>query len=374
MEAIGTLAGGIAHDFNNILSAVIGYSEIVLDKCKDDDPLKEYLQEIFNAGVRARELVKQILTFSRQAEQELQPLQVKLMVNEALKLLRASLPATIEIRRDLQSDDTVMADPTQIHQILMNLCTNAAHAMQENGGILNIGLTTAELDDSFVGRYPEAVRGSYLRLTVSDTGHGMPAEVVGKIFNPFFTTKEKEEGTGMGLAVVHGIVKGHGGLITVQSEPGKGTTFEVYFPLAKEKARPEIKVNEPLPTGNEHILFIDDEKPLIDIGQQMLERQGYKVTIRTSSIEALELFKARSAQFDLVVTDMTMPNMTGIELGREIMAIRPDIPVILCTGFSEKVTEESVKSIGIRALLMKPVTVHNLAWTVRRVLDEGIGS
>jgi PAS domain S-box-containing protein len=370
MEAIGTLAGGIAHDFNNILSAVIGYTEMALVKVSEETPIQHYLQDVLTAGHRAKDLVKQILTFSRQAEQEVQPVQVKLIVTEAIKLLRASLPATIKICRNIQSEKTVLADPTQIHQVLMNLCTNASYAMQEMGGILEISLTDVELDDDIIAKNTDIEPGPYLRLTVSDTGLGIPAEVMGRIFDPYFTTKVKGDGTGLGLAAVHGIVKDHGGAIKVYSEPGKGTTFHVYLPVTERKAKPTTKTDESLAFGNELILFVDDEKPLVDLGKRMLEGYGYEVTARTSSIEALELFKVNSEKFDLVITDLTMPNMTGKELARKVLHVRPDIPVILCTGFSEMITEESKKALGIREFLMKPLTMHGLAGTVRKILDE----
>jgi len=370
MEAIGTLAGGIAHDFNNILSAIIGYSEMALDKIENDASLQTYLQEIFTAGVRARDLVKQILTFSRQAEQEMKPVRIKFIVEEILRLLRASLPTTIEILRDIQSADTVLADPTQIHQIMMNLCTNASQAMRKKGGLLNVSLVTVEMDEKFAAEHPDAGTGPYLRLTVRDTGHGIAPEIREKIFDPFFTTKEKEEGTGMGLAVVDGIVKGHGGFITVESKPQKGTAFHVFLPVARKCTQPEIELKVPLPGGSEHILLIDDEKTLVDIGRHMLEQQGYEITCRTSSLEALALFKAKSDRFDLAITDMTMPDLTGIDLAREFLAIRPDFPIILCTGFSETATEETARSAGVKAFLLKPLTIHELTRTVRKVLDQ----
>jgi signal transduction histidine kinase/CheY-like chemotaxis protein len=371
MEAIGTLAGGIAHDFNNILSAVIGYTELALINIPKESSLQNHLQQVLKAGSRAKDLVKQILTFSRQAEQEVGPFQIKLIAKEALKLLRASLPTTIEIRQDIQSDSTVLADPTQIHQVLMNLCTNAGYAMQETGGTLEVSLTNVELDSHFTGRHSDMAPGPHLRLTVSDTGHGMTPDVLERIFDPFFTTKGPGEGTGMGLSVVHGIVKSFGGTITVYSEPGKGSTFHVYLPIAEDlKDEGETEVIEPLPTGNERILLIDDEQPLVDIGKQMLERLGYEVITRTSSIEALELFRAQPDRFDLVITDMTMPNMTGDKLAMEIMKIRPDVPVILCTGFSPAITEEEANAWGIQALLEKPLLRHDLAKTIRQVLDE----
>ena len=380
MEAIGTLAGGIAHDFNNILSAVIGYTELAMDDAPQGTSLRNNLQEVLKAGSRASDLVKQILAFSRQDEQELLPVRVKLIAKEALKLLRASLPSTIEIRQNLQSDGLVLADPTHIHQILMNLCTNAGHAMREKGGILEVSLTNGEwgMGNSCFESDQEqhAVAhlglrpGPYVKLTVSDSGHGMAPEELERIFDPFFTTKGIGEGTGLGLAVVHGIVKNHGGKIRVYSEPGKGAAFHVYFPVIKGKATPEREIEGPLPTGNEHVLFIDDENTVADLGRQMLVPLGYEVTIRTSSVEALELFKARSDDFDIVVTDMTMPNMTGEALSREIMRIRPDIPVILCTGFSERITEESARAMGIRAFIMKPFVRNQLCLAIRGVLDE----
>jgi signal transduction histidine kinase/CheY-like chemotaxis protein len=370
MEAIGTLAGGIAHDFNNILSAVFGYTEMALDKASEGTTLQGYMREVLTAGHRARDLVKQILAFSRQAEQEVLPVQVKLIAKEVIRLLRASLPTTIEIRRNFQNEQAVLADPTQIYQVLMNLCTNAGHAMRKKGGILEISLTNVELDTEFVGKHPGLEPGPYLRLTVDDSGLGMPADVMERIFDPYFTTKVKGGGTGLGLAVVHGIVKDRGGTITVDSEPGKGATFHVYLPVIEGKAKPAAKTNLPLALGDEHILFIDDEEAIAELGKEMLERCGYKVTTLTSGIEALELFKARPDKFDLVITDLTMPNMTGKELAKEVLHDRPQIPVILCTGFSEMITEKSAKAMGIRAFLMKPLTMHDLAGTVRKLLDE----
>jgi PAS domain S-box-containing protein len=370
MEAIGTLAGGIAHDFNNILSAVFGYTEMALDKASEGTTLQGYMREVLTAGHRARDLVKQILAFSRQAEQEVLPVQVKLIAKEVIRLLRASLPTTIEIRRNFQNEQAVLADPTQIYQVLMNLCTNAGHAMRKKGGILEISLTNVELDTEFVGKHPGLEPGPYLRLTVDDSGLGMPADVMERIFDPYFTTKVKGGGTGLGLAVVHGIVKDRGGTITVDSEPGKGATFHVYLPVNEGKAKPAAKTNLPLALGDEHILFIDDEEAIAELGKEMLERCGYKVTTLTSGIEALELFKARPDKFDLVITDLTMPNMTGKELAKEVLHDRPQIPVILCTGFSEMITEKSAKAMGIRAFLMKPLTMHDLAGTVRKLLDE----
>jgi signal transduction histidine kinase/ActR/RegA family two-component response regulator len=370
MEAIGTLAGGIAHDFNNILSAVIGYTEIALADIPEGSSQHRNLQEVLKAGSRARDLVQQILTFSRQTEQELKPVQIDQIVRETLKLLRASLPTTVKISHDIQSDSAVMADPTQIHQVIMNLCTNAAHAMRPKGGRLNINLSDVVLGGSFLEQHPYMSPGAYIRLRVIDTGHGMNKATLDRIFDPFYTTKERGEGTGMGLAVVLGIVKSHGGAITVESEEGKGSTFNVFLPVIMREIDHEVRTNEPIPTGTERILFIDDEKSLVDLGQQILERLGYKVTIRTSSVEALELFIEQPDKFDLIITDMTMPNMTGDELAGELMNIRADIPVILCTGYSERISKERAHDLGIKEFILKPIVMRELAKTVRSVLDH----
>ena len=370
MEAIGTLAGGIAHDFNNILSAVIGYTEIALADMPEGTSQHRNLQEVLKAGSRARDLVKQILTFSRQSEQELKPLQINQIVRETLKLLRASLPTTIKISQDIQSDSAVLADPTQVHQVIMNLCTNAAHAMRPKGGQLKIEMSDVVLGGSFIEDHPYLSTGDYIKLRVIDTGHGMEKAILDRIFDPFFTTKERGEGTGMGLAVVLGIVKSHGGTITVESEVGKGSIFSVFLPVIMREVDHEVRIKAPIQTGTERILFIDDEKSLVDLGQQILERLGYKVTIRTSSIEALELFMEQPGKFDLVITDMTMPNMTGDDLAGKLMNIRADIPVILCTGYSERISRERAHRLGIKEFILKPIVMRELAKTVRRVLDK----
>lgn len=369
MEAIGTLAGGIAHDFNNILSAVIGYTEIALADVPEDTSQHRNLQEVLKAGSRARDLVKQILTFSRQTEQELKPVKINQIIRESLKLLRASLPTTVKISHDIQSDSAVLADPTQIHQVIMNLFTNAAHAMRSSGGQLKIDLSDVVLDGSFIEQHPYLSPGVYIKLRVIDTGHGMEKAILDRIFDPFFTTKERGEGTGMGLAVVLGIVKSHGGTITVESELEKGATFNVFLPVILQEVDHDIQTKAPIRTGTERILFIDDEKSLVDLGQQILERLGYKVTIRTSSLEALELFMEQPDKFDLVITDMTMPNMTGDELAAKLMNIRADIPVILCTGYSERISRERAHELGIKEFILKPIVMRELAKTVRSVLD-----
>jgi PAS domain S-box-containing protein len=372
MEAIGTLAGGIAHDFNNILSAVIGYTEIVLADVDDDSSEYTNLKEVLKAGNRARDLVNQILMFSRQTEKELRPVKINQIVIETLKLLRASLPTTIRIEPNLRSNAAVLADPTQIHQVMMNLCTNAAHAMREKGGQLIIELSDGDLDGSIIEQHPYLSAGTYIKLTVSDTGHGMEKKIIDRIFDPFFTTKERGEGTGMGLAVVLGIVKSHGGTITVESTVGRGSHFNVFLPVIEREVDTEIRPKVAMPTGDEKILFIDDEKALVDLGYQILERLGYDVTTRTSSVEALELFIAQPEKFDLVITDMTMPNMTGDELAGKLMKIRADIPVILCTGYSERISQEKAHAIGIKEFVLKPIVMSALAVTVRTVLDQSV--
>jgi PAS domain S-box-containing protein len=304
MEAMGTLAGGIAHDFNNILSSVIGYTEIALDDVPKESVLHSNLQEVFQAGVRARGLVKQIIAFSRQSDLEKKALEISPLVKEALKFMRASIPTTIDIRENIETGlNPVLTDPSQIDQILMNLCTNAAHAMQEKGGTLEVSLSNVTLADSdFKSRHYEMNPGPYLKLSVSDTGHGISPDVLERIFDPYFTTKEMGEGTGLGLAVVHGIVQSLDGTITVYSERGKGSTFNVYLPAIKSDVEPEFETVESIPTGNERILFIDDEQPIVNLAKQVMERLGYDVVTKTDSIEALKLIQANPVEFDLVIT------------------------------------------------------------------------
>lgn len=370
MQSIGTLAGGIAHDFNNILSAIIGYTELTVDYLEKGSIPYNNLQEVLEAGNRAKDLINQILTFSRQSEQDFKPLQLKLIVNDALKLITATLPSSIEIQTDLESEATILGDQTKIHQILMNLCTNANHAMQEKGGVLCVSLSEIEFDSTLILKPFDIRPGSYLKLSVSDSGHGISESIMERIFDPFFTTKEKGKGTGMGLSVVHGIVKSHQGTIDVYSEPGKGSTFNVYLPIIEKQLEKKIKAEKPVPTGTEHILFVDDEESILDMGKQQLESLGYNVTTRINSLEAFELFKIRPNAFDLVITDLTMPNMTGDELAEKMIAIRPETPVILCTGFSTRITEEKTKCMGIKAFIMKPLIRKDIAETIRQVLDQ----
>jgi len=372
MEAIGTLAGGIAHDFNNILSGIMGYAELAKMKAPEGSKVIADLDKLIKSSERAAALIKQILTISRHHKKEQRPVQVRYIVNEALNLLKATLPTTIEIREDLAKDAGIVnADPTQMHQVIMNLGTNAGHAMQEGGGVLEVSLANVELDDLSVSKHLDLDAGFYLRLTVSDTGYGMTSEIMERIFDPYFTTKDTGEGTGLGLSVAQGIVEAHGGTITVYSEMGNGTTFHVYLPVILEEEREEEESEGPLPTGSERILFIDDEQVLIEIASQMLEQLRYEVVTTRSSVQALELFRAEPDRFDLVITDMTMPRMTGDKLAQELIKIRPDIPVILCTGHSRLVSEEKAKDMGIWAFVMKPISIRAMAETVRRVLDAG---
>ncbi len=371
MEAIGTLAGGIAHDFNNILAAIIGYAELALLDVQEESVQQTNLQEILQGGMRARGLVQQILAFSRQSEPEDAPVQVHLLVKEVLQLLRASLPSTIEIRPDIRANNgMVAADPTEIHQVLMNLCTNALHAMNEKGGVLEVALTEEMLEPGERALHPELLPGSYLRLTVRDTGHGMGKRVRERIFDPFFTTKGPGKGTGMGLSVVHGIVKRCKGAIRVDTELGKGTTFEILLPTVDRQVKQECGRGESLREGRGHVLFVDDERAIVDMTRKVLERIGYQVTAGTSSEEALEAFRADPYGYDIVITDLTMPSLTGMELSQEVHRLRPDVPILLCTGFSEAIDHETVREVGIREILLKPIPTRNLADAVHRALSR----
>ncbi len=368
MEAIGTLAGGIAHDFNNILSSIIGFTELALDDVEKGTLLEDNLRQVLTAGNRAKDLVKQILAFARQSDEQVKPIQVSAIIKEALKLIRSSIPTTVQINSHIHSDSLIMGNPSQVHQLVMNLCTNAAHAMEKGGGRLDVGLEDVPLSHDGSGERGYLAPGDYLRLTVSDTGIGIPEEMLDSIFEPFFTTKAPGEGTGMGLAVVHGIVVAYGGRIDVTSTLGQGTTFTIYLPVSSKRTFREIEPVEALPCGNGHILFVDDELTIAKMGAQILERLGYQVTTRTSSVEALALFRSRPGDFDLVITDMTMPDMTGDVLSAALIQLRRDIPVILCTGYSKKISDTLIQEIGIKALVYKPVVMKELAETIRRVL------
>lgn len=370
IEAIGTLAGGIAHDFNNIIGVIMGYAQMALLTKPGKERMDLCLQEIFQASLRAKELVKQILTFSRQDALERKPLLIKPVVEDVLKMMRGVLPATVTISHNLKSGlDKVASNPTQIHQVLMNLCTNAGYAMQDEGGVLEVTLDEMDIESTSPEPAADMPPGRYQVLTIRDTGHGMDAAVMEKIFDPFFTTKGPGKGTGMGLSVVHGIVKSHRGHIKCESEPGKGTTFKVFFPTTQEEVMEKPEVIPVMPHGQERILFVDDETALAEIGRQMLQNLGYTVEARTDSIEALEVFKDRPDQFDLLITDNAMPNMTGLELARQVRQVRPGMPVILYTGFSDEISEVKAMAIGIRGFLMKPIIWEEMARIIRQVLD-----
>ena len=371
MEAIGTLAGGIAHDFNNILGAILGYAQLAAMDLPENSEAQQHVEQILTASDRAKSLVGQILAFSRQSKPEKIPVDIGIIIKEALKLLRASLPANIEIRHNVKSNlGSVMADQTQIHQIMMNLGTNALHAMERIGGLLDIALVPVELKETDVADCHDLKAGHYLKLTVIDTGHGMDATTVTRIFDPYFTTKDANEGTGLGLATVHGIVKDHGGFISVDTEPGQGTTFKVFLPCIEDRVKNKEDTPQSLSKGSEQILFLDDDKVLVDIGEQMIKRLGYRVDCRTSPYEALEAFKDHPEKYDTVITDMTMPGMSGEVFAKEILKLRPDIPVIICTGFSNMMSQEKANEAGIKGFLMKPVTLSDLSECIRKVLDQ----
>jgi len=370
MEAIGTMAGGIAHDFNNILAIIVGNADLAKFVIKEDGPVRQYIDKILEASSRAKEMVRQILAFSRQVKQNQVPVKPHLVFNETLNLLRATIPTTIDIQQDLDPQcGTIKADPTQLNQLLMNFCANAVHAMDEKG-TLRISLHEVELNEEETLHKKNMRPGPYALLTVTDTGRGMSPEVKERIFDPFFTTKKIGDGTGMGLSVVHGIVENHGGMITVDSAMNEGATFKVYFPIVDNSA---VLINDRGPLlykGKEHILFVDDEEPLVEMAVEMLQLYGYKVTSRTSSIRALSTFKDNPDSFDLVITDQTMPNLSGSELSAELLKIRPSIPIILCTGYSSKISDKIAKEIGIADYFLKPFDTEKLLRSVRKVLDK----
>ena len=369
MEAIGTLAGGIAHDFNNILSAVLGFTDLALAEVHKESHLHEDLCEVRAAGNRAKDLVNQILTISRHEPKEVKPIQVAPLVKEALKMLRSTIPTSIEIREKIGSEPLIVqADPTQLHQVVVNLATNAKQAMPEQEGIMQVCLDAASFAARDETPHPDLKPGRYARLTITDTGCGIPKDHVHKIFEPYFTTKEKGTGTGLGLSVVHGIVTSYKGHIEVRSEPAQGTTFQVYLPLLKKVSEEsEARTTQPLPTGTEHILCVDDEPAVLKMLIKSLQSLGYTVTSRNSSQEALETFRSSPEAFDLMITDMTMPHMTGDKLAAAIKDVRADIPVILCTGFSEKINAQS-DPLQVDTWLMKPVDQEDMARAIRRVL------
>ncbi len=369
MEAMGTLAGGIAHDFNNILAAIMGYTEMTKTRLQDPQ-LTGYLERVLKSSDRAKNLVRQILTFSRGVEQEKMPVDGKLLIKETLKLLRATLPVTIEIRQEISNEvSLVLADPTQVHQILVNLCTNAAYAMRERGGLMEISLKDEWLTPDKMSCDKDLPEGRYVHLRVSDSGTGIPPEVIHRIFDPFFTTKKQGEGTGLGLSMVYGIVKAYGGMVRVQSQPNAGAVFSVYLPAIDQNSAPKADPVAVVPRGREQILFVEDEDILMEMAQDILEELGYAITAVSNGAKALEVFSRQSDRFDLVITDMTMPGMTGAELAREILKLRPEIPIILYTGHSDLITEEEAINLGIREYMMKPFSIRGIAEVIRRVLE-----
>ncbi|MGA1870378.1 MAG: ATP-binding protein [bacterium] len=370
IESLGALAGGIAHEFNNILGIIIGNIELAKIKIPSENPMHQTFNQIFKACLRARDVVRQILIFSRQRTERKELLQISSIVKDALKLLRATLPTTIEIYQHIDSCASSLVDYTQIQQVLMNLCSNAAHAMREHGGMLKVDVIDIHIDEE-TGRYHNILKpGTYVRLTVSDTGHGIDHRIIDRIFDPYFTTKDIGSGTGMGLAVVHEIVKKHSGTITVRSDIGQGATFQLFFPTFEGKSSQIIEDPLFLPKGTERILFVDDEKDLVDMGEEILSSLGYEIIATSCPVKAFETFRTAPDTFDLVITDQTMPSMTGAVLAKKLMTIKPDIPIILCTGYNESVIEEDIKAMGIREYFMKPIIKNEIAETIRKVLDK----
>jgi CheY-like chemotaxis protein len=349
----------------------LGYTDIALSRLKRSDPLYKDLKHVMGGANRAKDLVQQILTFSRQIEQEYRPLKLHLMVKEVIKLLRPSIPSTIEIRERIDTScDKVLADPSQIHQVLVNLCTNGFHAMEKSGGVLTIELKQVKVDGLTVQFYPNLEEKEYVRLTVSDTGMGMDDETLDRIFEPFYTTKDIDKGTGLGLSVVHGIVRSHHGDIVVYSEPGKGSTFHVYLPVQKTEVKTSEEKEQKIQGGDETILVVDDEEIVTDVLQKMLKQIGYQVSVRNSSIEALKIFHQQVKKYDLIISDLTMPNMTGLELAKEVHQVRGDLPIVIMTGYGENITGDIVKHYGISKIMGKPIEMEKLALVIRQILDK----
>ncbi len=370
MESIGTLAGGIAHDFNNILAAIIGYAELTKRKLADRPKEKGFQEEILKAGKRGKQLVQQILVFSRKSEEKREKIRIAPVVEEALSLIRQTIPTTTPIDISLNPQTgTIEGDPLQIHQIVINLCTNAYHAVRDVGGKIEVRLEPVQIEPALSSEAPDLPAGAYAQLTITDTGSGIPAEVKPRIFEPFFTTKKQGEGTGMGLAIVYGIVQNHGGFIEVTSEAEIDTSFRVLLPLLPEEVDQVVDNQAELPGGSERLLFVDDEAMLAELAQMSLETLGYQVTATTSAAKILDLFRRDPAGYDLIITDQAMPEMPGIQLAKALMAIRADIPVILCTGFSESVNADQAKALGIKAFALKPIEQAVMARTIREVLD-----
>jgi len=369
MESIGTLAGGIAHDFNNILSAILGYSDLIKMEQPEGSEIYDDATQIEQASHRARDLVTQILTFCRMKETEFEPIRIDIIIKEALKLLRSSIPTTIEIKSRIENiRELVLADSTQIHQIIMNLCTNACHAMEDKGGILKVNLSVKKANHVYGLDTTKMEEKKFLKLVVKDTGYGISEEIIENIFDPYFTTKDLGEGTGLGLSVVQGIVKSYGGDIAVTSSPGEGTEFTIHFPVTEmEKKKKTVTESDSIEGGNEKILLIDDEPNILKIGKKMLERIGYQVTMENDSEKALEKIQSNPGNFDLIITDMTMPRMDGATLARKVLEDYPELPIILCTGYSDRIIKEKIKDIGIKALINKPMSFPVIAGEIRQI-------
>jgi len=375
LEAVGTLASGIAHEFNNILWIINGNIELAVNAVPKGNPARYHLEQVENACVRAKDMVMQIIGFTGRSEQKLEPLNIGLVTKEFLRFLRSSLPTTIKIKQNISAEeDRVMADLTQINQMLMNLCSNSYHSMKKKGGVLEINVLNIDLDLDDLALYGDLSPGKYLLITITDTGQGIKPEIMEKIFDPFFTTKSKKKSNGMGLAMVHGIVKNHGGVITTQSNIGKGTVFNVFLPCIQNDKALKKTITKTPPTGNEKILFVDDDKAIVDAGKRILERMGYRVSTATGGIEALKFFSSEKNPFDLIITDMTMPDLTGVELAKKIFSINPDASIVLCTGYSTMITPARAKNIGFKDFLLKPVTKHKIAETIRNVIDKSKNS
>ena len=371
MESIGTMAGGIAHDFNNILYMITGNAELAMEDLPAGNPAHKNLKEIKSAGLRAAGVVKQLLNFSRQSDQKFKPIDAVMVIKDALKFMRSTIPTTIELQQSFpEKEVTILGDPIQINQVMMNICINASHAMEDTGGVLDILVETTSINERTSARYPDLAPGDWLRITINDTGPGIRADIIDRIFDPYFTTKGVGKGSGMGLAVVHGIVKNHHGTIFVESKPGKGATFTIFFPLVTEKPVTDVKTSRKIPRGaGERILFVDDEASITNMIGIMLKRLGYKVQTTTSPVNALKLFRSKPDDFDLVLTDMTMPKMTGVRLSEQLKEIRPEIPVVICTGYSAAIDEKKADAIGIDGFVMKPIMMNDIAKTIRNILD-----
>ncbi len=369
MEALGTLASGIAHDFNNILTSILLNAEMISYHEKENSTIKSSAKEIHRNSLRAKALINQILLFTRATETKRVSIDMNTMLKDIITMLRPMTPSTVIIKQDISDEpEIIFADPTQIQQLIMNLCSNAVYAMRESGGILNVKLEKAVIGDD--DRSFDGTPGSYVKLTVKDQGHGISAENMKRIFDPFFTTKPTGEGTGLGLSVVHGIVEENEGIITVESEKDKGTCFQLFLPTIEDKTRPVAEESSSIPTGHEKILFVDDEEAIVSIANMMFEHLGYKVTSTVNPADALETFRSKPEDFDLVLTDATMPEITGIDLSKKLLEIRPDIPIIICTGYSHLVSEEKIKGFGIKELIMKPFELQAMAKAIRKVLDH----